>query len=272
MAQYRIDSQEYLANGTTIFEAVMLADKDGNIINSVGVSANINIAAGLVDGYSFVHRTGAVPEMANNDDGSVWGVNNTLYPWATFDANGAGQLTVTTSSSSDYGDTVTIYGLDASYNQISETVTLQSGGITTTASFLRIYSAYFHNSSVAGNVGTITIKAHTVTVAVIAVNQGATALTQYTIPAGYTGYITQGTCSIKYGADATGFMKVRNFGETSFFTGHSFEVSGAGGQYMYRFSVPLKVTEKSDIDIFVSVRSNNARVTAAYDLILVANS
>ena len=272
MAQYRIDQQAYLNNGTTIFEAVMMADKDGNIINSAGASSNINIAAGLVDGYSFVHRTGAVPQMANNDDGSIWGVNNTLYPWATFDSNGDDQLTVTTSSSSDYTDTVTIYGLDASYNQISETVTLQSGGITTTASFLRIFSAYFRNSSVAGNIGTITIQAHSTTVAVIAVGQAVTSMAQYTIPAGYTGYVTQGTCSIKYGADATGFMKVRNFGDVSFFSGHSFEVAGAGGQYMYQFSVPLKVTEKSDIDVFVQVRTNNARVTSSYDLILVENA
>ena len=52
-------------------------------------------------------------------------------------------------------------------------------------------------------------------------------------------------------------------------SGHSFEVSGTGGQYDYTFSVPLRIPEKTDIDVRATVRSNNARITAAFDIILV---
>jgi hypothetical protein len=38
---------------------------------------------------------------------------------------------------------------------------------------------------------------------------------------------------------------------------------------MYEFFTPVVIPEKSDIDIRASVRSNNARVTAAFDLILI---
>ena len=93
----------------------------------------------------------------------------------------------------------------------------------------------------------------------------------YTVPAGYTGYLLQGTASVQYGADATGDMFVRYFGQDTFRVGHSFEVSGAGGQYIYPFSVPVAIPEKSDIDVRVAVRSNNARVTAAFDLLLIQN-
>ena len=77
--------------------------------------------------------------------------------------------------------------------------------------------------------------------------------------------------SIKSGADATGSMFVRLFGQNVFRIGHSFEVSGAGGQYIYPFSIPIKITEKSDIDVRAAVRSNNARITAAFDIVLLDN-
>ena len=40
---------------------------------------------------------------------------------------------------------------------------------------------------------------------------------------------------------------------------------------MYEFSVPRVIPEKSDIDVRASVRSNNARFTAAFDIILKQN-
>jgi gamma-glutamylcysteine synthetase len=63
-------------------------------------------------------------------------------------------------------------------------------------------------------------------------------------------------------------MFIRYFGQESFRVGHSFELSGAGGQYLYPFMVPIRIPQKSDIDIRALVRSNNARVTAAFDILL----
>jgi hypothetical protein len=59
-------------------------------------------------------------------------------------------------------------------------------------------------------------------------------------------------------------------GSNHFRAGHTFEVSS--GQYLYKFDVPFVVPEKTDLDVRAAVRSNNARVTSAYDLILVSNS
>ena len=79
----------------------------------------------------------------------------------------------------------------------------------------------------------------------------------------------QGTASIQYGGDATIDMFVRYFGQTSFRIGHSGEVAGTGMPYHYKFAVPIAIPEKSDIDVRAAVRSNNSRVTAAFDLVLV---
>ena len=64
-------------------------------------------------------------------------------------------------------------------------------------------------------------------------------------------------------------MFIRYFGETAFRIGHSFEVSGAGGEYNYQFSFPVQIPEKSDIDVRLTTRSNNGRYTAAFDVLLV---
>jgi len=48
-------------------------------------------------------------------------------------------------------------------------------------------------------------------------------------------------------------------------------VSGAGGPYRYPFQFPVAIPEKSDIDVRATVRSNNARITAAFDMLLIAD-
>ena len=53
--------------------------------------------------------------------------------------------------------------------------------------------------------------------------------------------------------------------------GHTFEVEGQGGQYFYPFAVPIPIPEKSDIDVRATMRSNNSRMTAAFDIILIKN-
>lgn len=83
-----------------------------------------------------------------------------------------------------------------------------------------------------------------------------------------TGYLIKGTMSCQSAADATGDMFVRYPGQSSFRVGHSFEVSGTGGQYTYEFGIPIQIPAKADIDVRAQVRSNNARITAAFDIIL----
>ena len=228
----------------------------------------LSIAQGEVSGHSMQHKFGAVPAMSQNSTGTIWDVNDTLYPWSSFST--AGTLSVPAVNASDNGKSLVIIGLDSDYNEITVTVTISSSGATTTTnSYLRVYRAYLTSGS---NVAVINIQKGGVNVARINVGKSQTLMAIYTVPAGYTAYLTQGTATCQDGADATGDMFVRYFGQDSFRVGHSFEVSGDGGQYFYPFSVPLAIPEKSDIDVRAAVRSNNARITAAFDMILTKNS
>ena len=230
----------------------------------------INIARGLYKGVSSIHKFGAVPSMATNTTGSVWDVSDTLYPWSAFAS--ASAVTVDRADAGDANKVVTIVGLDENYAEVTDTCTLTnaSGNTTDTGTtFIRVFRVFV--STGATNVGDIDIKVSTTVVARIHADLGQTLMAIYTVPAGCTAYLMRGIMTVAANADATGNMYVRYFGQDAFRIGHTFEVAGTGGTYDYEFSVPQVIPEKSDIDVRASVRSNNARVTAAFDIILKAN-
>jgi len=236
-------------------------------ITQVGTSEpfELQVSRGQIPGHSVLHNFGAVPSMSINTTGTIWDIDDTLYPWSALTT--AGTLTVDRASASDANKVITIQGLDADYNQISENVTLTNAtGNPTTLSFIRVYRAFMHNGS-AANVGNINIKISTTTIARITAGKAQTLMGVYTVPAGFSLYLTQGVMSVQSGADATGNFFVRYGGQTAFRIAHTFEVASA--EYFYAFHAPFKLPEKSDIDIRADLRSNNARITAAFDAYLI---
>ena len=236
-------------------------------ITQVGTSEpfELQVSRGQIPGHSVLHKFGAVPSMSINTTGTIWDIDDTLYPWSALTT--AGTLTVDRASASDANKVITIQGLDADYKQISENVTLTNAtGNATTQSFIRVYRAFMHNGS-AANVGNIDIKISTTIIARITAGKSQTLMGVYTVPAGYSLYLTQGVMSVQSGADATGNFFVRYGGESAFRIAHTFEVASA--EYFYAFHAPFKLPEKSDIDIRADLRSNNARITAAFDAYLI---
>jgi hypothetical protein len=231
-------------------------------------SFNQMVAEGNITDHTFIHKFGAVPALSNGATGSVWDINDTVYPWSAFDT--AGVVNLDRDSTSDANKVVTVIGLDADYNETQESITLTNASNNTgTVVFKRVFRAFVADGTT--NVGNIDIQRDSTTVARITATKGQTLMAVYTVPAGYTGYLYKGTASAQSGADATGNMFVRFFGQQSFRTQHTFEVGGTGGQYTYEFTFPPPIPEKSDIDVQVSGRTNNGRYTAAFDLLLIEN-
>ena len=242
-----------------------MAIYDVRSISQVGTSEpfELQVARGQIPGHTFVHRQGRVPQMSNNTTGTVWDVNDTLYPWSAWDT--AGTIAIARASASDADKNVIIRGLDADYNLITEQVTLTAAsGNTSINTYTRLDFIQMNGTAV--NVGAITVTKGATTVGSIAAGVGQSLMGVYTVPAGYTAYIPHGSMTIQNGADATGSFYYRIPGGR-FLIGHTFEV--ASSEYNYEFSVPFRVPEKSDIDVRASVRTNNAQVTAAYDIILI---
>jgi len=233
----------------------------------------LNIARGLVKDTTSIHKFGAVPEMSNGTTGTIWDVNDTAYPWSAFDTANTVSIATTASNGStvttDSGLSVTVVGLDENYQDVSETLTISGSTATGSQLFSRVFRAFAIDGST--NTSQIRMSVNATEVARINIGLAQTLMSVYTIPAGYIGYLTQGIASIESGGDATINMFIRYFGQQSFRVGHSGEVVGTGGPYNYKFTVPIAIPEKSDIDVEATVRSNNSRVTAAFDIVLIKN-
>lgn len=237
-------------------------------LDNSNLAERINIAKGQVLNTSFNHKFGAVPALSVNTTGTVWDINDTVYPWATYAT--ADVVNIERNSASDDGKQITVQGLDADYNFVEETITIVGADTVGSTEFLRVNRAFVEDGET--NVGDIDIEygaAGGTTIARITAAKGQTLMAVYTIPAGYTGFLTKGTCSVQSGGSASGDMMVRYFGSSSFRVGHSFEVTADGGQYLYEFTIPIPIPEKSDIDVRAKAAGNNSRVTVAFDLILI---
>ena len=224
------------------------------------------ISSGKMINTDYVHKFGAVPSMSVNTTGTIWDVDDTLYPWSAFATPGV--LTIPAVNAADNNNIVRVYGLDADWNPLTEEFTVSSSGtVTGTQTFKRVFRAYFHDGN-EKNIGDIDIQRGGTTIARISAGKAQTLMAVYSVPKGYNAFIAQGTASIQAGGDATIDMFIRYGDRSSYRIGHTAEVT-SGGNYNYKFTIPPMIPEKSDIDIRASVRSNNARVTAAFDIILV---
>ena len=230
------------------------------------------VTGGYLSDHTHNHKFGAAPSISINTTSSVWDVPDTLYPWTALDTPAV--VNVERNNAADTGLIVTVIGLDANWNVQTEDITITGADQVGTKLWRRVNRAYVSSGTAVVNVGNIDIEAGAAggtTVARITADLGQTLMAVYTIPAGYIGYLYHGTMTVQANADATGYMFVRrNSVGTTFRVGHTFEVAG-GSQYDYEFAFPPPIPEKSDIDVRAAVRSNNARVTAAFDILLVEN-
>lgn len=144
----------------------------------------LQVARGQIQGHEVVNVFGYASAVSTSFV-SVW-ENNAAYVFPTV----ASTMVVSSSSASDTGVSVQIFGLDADYNRITEVVALNgTSNVTTTNTYWRINNVI---TTVGAAVGTVYVKnAGGTTYAQIAIGNGKTNMSVYTVPAGYTAYLTQ---------------------------------------------------------------------------------
>lgn len=281
MAIWNKDSQAYLANNKTLFEAFLLADKDGNLINSFGVASNIPIAGGLVDGYSAIHKFGRNPNVGNVPE-TIWmyggiyqyldvGSDSTVYAYSASSDDGPGN---------DGARTITVQGLDNDFNPIEETITVN--GAASTASFLRVYRAFVATAGVlAANdddviISTASAGGGTVLADIGVIGTGTTTglgqtqLALYTIPAGKTGYLTTWNIGVApYNHSVTLTLLARELDGSAPFRSKDI-VDTVGGYTTQNYSIPIRFPEKTDIEVR-GCGDTGSVISSSFDIILVDN-
>ena len=224
----------------------------------------LDVARLVIPNSKIVHKFGANFDIDQaTDPESVW-TGGGLYPWASLAT--AQTIYCISTSASDTG-TLTLEGLDADYNEQSETITLTgTSAVTTTNTFLRVFRM---TSGDGGNVGTVTARVTSGTGTVVAQIDAAyaqTLMAVYTVPAGHTGYMVALDATIDSNKNCQILMYHRLFGKP-FRIAH---IAESTGHYRYDYHAPLRIPEKTDVDIRVDdVSGNDSRVTANFDIILI---
>jgi hypothetical protein len=212
---------------------------------------------------------------------SVWPLPSLI----TFPAS-AIQMTVSSTSANDTSNgtgarTVVVQGLDANYNEVTETVTMDGQtAVTMTASLLRVNYAYVatagSGNSAAGDIyigtGTVTAGVPATVYDIIKFDYNNTTTGSYTIPAGYTGYMTQGLFSTGQAGGSNSVQGrlltrgINNIRMTAAITTIN------NGVANYVFEYPLAIPEKTTIEATAIGSSTNNACSSMFILLVVANS
>ena len=227
----------------------------------------LQVSRGLVAGHKRIFKFGYNEEIQDVEE-TIWDVGG-LYAYPS----SAVTMTATSSSGATDEDVqVTIQGLDASYNELSETVTLDaSGTATTTGSFLRVNRAFVAGGT--ASAGNITIANGGTTYAYVSTLHQQTLMAIWTVPAGYTGYLFQvdtTAFTVQNNKVATIRMITRELNGV-FRTQQKFDLFQAS--YHQDIVCPQPILEKTDIEFRAIADSSNAdlRVSATFDIIYIEN-
>lgn len=263
MAQWNKQDQAYRVQDTTNFEVVMIADEDGNPINSFGAASNIPISGGQIAGYSYIHKFGANTGLDNQNYETIWDGSN-LYPWATMDT--AATTLTTNAVAGNSGAEVTIQGLNENWELTTEVLTLDGTAQTTQTLWSRVFRAYCSGSQAL--TAAFTLSKGATVVLQISVEAQQTLMSIYTVPAGKSAYLFNLDCTTLKNEEITVRVKTRLFGKV-FRTQHIFQVTGV--HYNHTFTSPLYYPEKTDIELRVKGGNSGVSAFAHFDLILVDN-
>jgi hypothetical protein len=230
---------------------------------------DLQVARGQIAGHATVNIYGYQNTLSSTTAIPVW-EGNTAYTYPVSAATM--HLASSVNTGDDLTATVTINGLDSGYNAISETIALNgTTAVTTTKSYLRINSM---NVATKNPTGIITLKDLTNTTLYAQINAGfgATQMSIYTVPAGYTFFlqrINAYTSAIGYTAD---YAVYRNWSQSSSGTPRVAQNAAFINEYSTTRIMPRPFTEKTDIQLQGRVSANSYVVSIGAEGFLIQNS
>jgi hypothetical protein len=237
----------------------------------------LQVSRGQIQGHRNVTVFGFNPDV-DTTQVTVWPLASLItFPVAAL------QMTVSSSDANDTSAgtgarTIVVQGLDANYNEVSETVTLNGQtAVTMTASLLRVNYAYVltagSGNGAAGDIyigtGVVTAGVPATTYDIIKFDYNTTITGSFTIPAGHTGYLSQGLFSSGQSGGSNqvqGRLLIRgtdNIRRTLAVT------SINNGVADYVFEYPNAIQEKTTVEATAIGSSSNNAVTSMFILLLV---
>ena len=243
-----------------------------------GIPFYLQVAQGVIEGYSNVSKFGYNPTVGSGSFESIWEGSN-AYPWMS----SADYLQVLSDDANDTSAgtgarTIELQGLDSSWNLLTETVTMNGiTAVTTSNQFLRVFRARVVTGGTSlRNEGTLTITDQTTSTTRALITNGSTngngqtLMAVYTVPAGKTAYIMNIDFSSAKDQEQEYRLMVRDNTVTDGAWNVKEYLSGRGGFSDFEKIAIQSVPEKTDIDLQVISNSTSA-AAGGFELILVDN-
>ena len=238
------------------------------------LTKNIDMLPGLSiplmnnDSQIYVQKYGYNGNLDAIDSGheqTIWsGVG--AYPWDVF--NVATSLTISSTSTTDTSTQVTVQGLDDQWNIQEQTITCSgTDNVSLSGQWKRVFRAYVSGDIVC--TGDIHVKSGSTIVAHIPVKEQQTLMALYTVPRGYTAYLTGFDSTVSRNEDILFRLRTRSPAGV-FRTQHVAQVYQT--PYKYHYEVYKQIDEMTDIECTGDPTNNNVAAHAAFDLILIKNN
>lgn len=231
---------------------------NSNRLRTVSQPYEYALAEGDLSGHYSLLKFGTRTSVAAATPSLIWEGPTALYPYMST----AQQLQIASSAATDIAGgtgirTLIIQGLDASYNEVSETITMNgTTQVTTVNSYIRIFRAYGETCGTSyTNDGTITIydNAGTTVQGIINPGDGQTLMTMWTVPAGKTAFLSRGSVSTNSNKGARVSLFIRKIDSGTLYPwriqyrGYLF----SGGEAI-DIKTPIALPEKTDIEIRIN--------------------
>jgi hypothetical protein len=239
------------------------------------------VARGQVAYHTPQFKFGFNPDVDDSLE-TVWAEGG-LYSYLS----AATVLKISSSSANDTSAgtgarTVQLYGLDADYNEINETVTLNGQtAVNTTNEFLRINRIVVRSAGSGGqNAGVVYAGTGTVTsgvpankYATVAAGDNQSLMALWTVPAGHTAYLLQKDLTVATSQNnkyATVHLVARPLGEV--FQTKDKHVMDNNTLHQ-KYDIPLKFVEKTDLEVRCIGDSAGAdiAISAGLDIVYIKN-
>lgn len=240
----------------------------------------LQVARGQVDGHKTLFKFG-INGVVGTSVETVWAEGGTYaYPAS------ATVMKISSSSADDASGgtgarSIAIFGLDADYNEISESVLLDGQtAVNTGNSYLRISRMYVttagSGATAAGTIyagtGTVTSGVPATVYGMIALNANQTQMAFWTVPAGYTLYLT-GVYYTSGNTNAnawTNFQLIQRPLGGVFRQQSSSRVAG-NGDFVLDLHTPIAFSEKTDIEVRAVASTASSNVSAEFEGIYIKN-
>lgn len=247
--------------------------------NNTSELFELQVARGQIPGHQSIVVFGYNPDVDQTME-TVWPHGGLLsFPSAAL------QMSVSSDNADDTSNgtgarSIYIQGLNASHEIISETVSLSGlTAVTTTNSYLHINQCYVATSGsgdgAAGSIyigtGALTLGVPATVYDVIQYDYNTRLTGSYTIPAGYTGYVSQGLFSTGQASGSgpvTGRLMTRG---TDDIRRTAAVVTLNNGAADYTFEYPLSVPQMTTIEAQAVGTGNNNACSSMFIIVLIAN-